>query len=323
MKKRLFALILTVLLLIPTVSASDSYTQEEKTADALNHLGLFLGNNGSYMLENNLTRGQGMILLVRMLGAEDEALATTYETPFTDLSGAKLPHYVGYAYTNNITKGTTATTFSTQRALTDWMFLTLVMRTLGYPDGGENPLYTVKAPYAFAAQLGLIDEAVADSSFSRSDAVQIFWNAFEVAFNGSTETLAERLISQGVFTDAEYAQAKQIQVSGRATCQGIPYVESVVDVNSGSTSTGGSSGSNTSNNDSNSSEAPDEENITFEEYLAMTPQEQVDFFNSFADPFDYVAWYDAAKAEYDAQQNKIEIGEDGTIDIEEIINGGN
>ena len=57
---------------------------------------------------------------------------------------------------------------------------------------------------------------------------------------------------------------------------------------------------------------------TYEEYLNMSGQEQQAWFESFEDPEAFFAWYDQGKAAYDAAQDKVEIGEDGTVDMSEI-----
>lgn len=66
------------------------------------------------------------------------------------------------------------------------------------------------------------------------------------------------------------------------------------------------------------STAPGEETTppqkpTYEEYCAMTSQEQMDFFNSFADIDDYFLWFEWAKADYEERHPGIEIGPDGII----------
>ncbi len=215
MKKTLLILVLVVALLTSTVCA---YTvQDNNTADALNDLGLFQGMGGTkgYALDESLTRGQGITLLVRMIGKEAEATNSTYTNSFTDASWAA--PYIGYAFANGITNGMSETKFGTDVPMTDYMFLTLTLRALGYTDSGAAPQFTWDKPYDLAYELGMIAAARADSAFTRADAIRVFWNAMNVNFNGKTETLADSLIAQGVFTAAEFAEAQQTQQSGRKT----------------------------------------------------------------------------------------------------------
>ena len=61
--------------------------------------------------------------------------------------------------------------------------------------------------------------------------------------------------------------------------------------------------------------------MTYEQYEAMSGEEQEAFFNTFSNPADFFAWYAQAKAEYEAQNPSIEIGGNGNIDIGEILGG--
>ena len=59
--------------------------QQQKDADALNHLGLFLGTGKGYELDAELNRNQSVMLLVRMLGKLTEAETGDYAHPFNDV----------------------------------------------------------------------------------------------------------------------------------------------------------------------------------------------------------------------------------------------
>lgn len=67
---------------------------------------------------------------------------------------------------------------------------------------------------------------------------------------------------------------------------------------------------------------PSADEVTYEEYNAMSGEEQMAFFNTFDSMEDFVAWYNAAKEKHDSEHPDIEIG-DGNIDIGDIIGGGN
>ncbi len=58
--------------------------------------------------------------------------------------------------------------------------------------------------------------------------------------------------------------------------------------------------------------------LTYAEYLKMTPAEQQAYYESYEDVMDFIAWYNAAKAKYDADKDTIQI-EGGKIDIGEIM----
>lgn len=55
-------------------------------------------------------------------------------------------------------------------------------------------------------------------------------------------------------------------------------------------------------------------NVTYKDYLAMTEEEQSEFYNCFSKE-EFKTWYTAAKKEYDDSFIKVEIDENGTIDF--------
>lgn len=317
MKKRFVAILLAMAVLM-SVTCTAAYSQEERTADALNELGLFLGTGTSYELENKLTRVQGVTLLVRMMGKEAEAEKGVFAIPFVDVD-AWAKGYVGYAYTNKITNGMSANEFGSGVELNDYMFLTLVLRALGYSDSGENSAFVWNNPYALAKEAGLIEQAVADTEFTRGDAVRVFWNAMHTKLVGTEKTLAESLIENGIFTADEFETAQKIQKDGRKENGGKPAIRP----SAGNTGNTGNSGNNSNpGNTGNSGEGQKPvATYTYEEYNSLSGEEQQKFFSSFANPADFFTWYNAAKAEYEAGQEKIEIGNDGVIDLGDILNG--
>ncbi|MBR5285012.1 MAG: S-layer homology domain-containing protein, partial [Clostridia bacterium] len=302
MKKRMIAMFLALVFMMTSLTAL-AYTQQEKTADALNELDLFRGTDKGYELNKNLTRAEGATLLVRVLGKEQAAKNWPVNIPFKDVPLWAVG-YVGYAHQSGITNGTSATTFSPNDKLSDFMFLTLVLRTLGYTDQGAQPQFVWNNPYALAQQVGLIAKAEADSDFTRGDAVLILWNAMGTKLTGKNMTLAESLISEGVFTKAEFKKAEDIQKNGRKESAGVPVVRDE------------ETNTNTNTNTGNTS---DSSKMTYEKYNAMTAAEQQAYFNTYKNPSDFFAWYNAAKAEYEASQERIEIGAGGTIDLGELI----
>ena len=58
--------------------------------------------------------------------------------------------------------------------------------------------------------------------------------------------------------------------------------------------------------------------VTYEEYLAMSPYEQQAHYEQFASLEAYIAWHNAALAEYEENQTSIEVT--GGIDIGDFIN---
>ena len=61
----------------------------------------------------------------------------------------------------------------------------------------------------------------------------------------------------------------------------------------------------------------DPADVTYEEYLAMTPQEQQAHYEQFPSLEAYIAWHNAALEEYEEKQNSIEVT--GSIDIGDFM----
>ena len=67
--------------------------------------------------------------------------------------------------------------------------------------------------------------------------------------------------------------------------------------------------------------APESGKMDYDKYMSMSAQEQSNYMNSFESIDAFFAWYNAAKAEHDAQNNDIEIG-NGSFDLGELEGNG-
>ena len=72
---------------------------------------------------------------------------------------------------------------------------------------------------------------------------------------------------------------------------------------------------NTGSNIGVSNENPLTGNTEYEKYMNMSEAEQQAYFNSYADPADFFAWYNKAKEKYEQSRDVIEVGPDATIDL--------
>lgn len=211
MKKRIVCLILalcmTASVLCLNVFAATAL--QNQSANALKSLGLFLGTGKSFALDEQLTRDQGITMLVRMLGKEKTAMEGTFQHPFTDMT-EWAEAYVSYAYANKLTKGVSATKFSGKSAMSKQMFVTITLRALGYSDSADGD-FEYKNAIAFAKQVGLTASADNSEKYLRGQAVEVFWAALNTKLNGENRTLAEKLIGDGVFTKKDFEKAVEIQ----------------------------------------------------------------------------------------------------------------
>ena len=84
--KSVLALVLTLALLasLPVLAATD---EAAAAADALAALGLFRGTENGYELDRAPTRAEALVMLIRLLGREEEALAYDGDCPLADVAG--------------------------------------------------------------------------------------------------------------------------------------------------------------------------------------------------------------------------------------------
>ncbi len=208
MKKKILSMLLCFTLvtcILPQISFAQSSRDtsfEQELALNLKALGLFKGvSDTNFDLNREPTRVEALVMLIRVLGKEAEALNSNIKHPFTDVP-AWADKYVGYAYKNGLTKGTSATKFGTENA-NSAMYITFILRALGYSDvGGED--FTWDNPYVLAKEIAILPTFVDTLKFLRADAVTVSYAALIANLKNSQMQLNESLQNQGVFNSASF-----------------------------------------------------------------------------------------------------------------------
>lgn len=202
MKRRIIALFFAIILSFSVLTVSANISGHEMLAKDLKALGLFHGvSDTDFDLDRAPSRVEAVIMLVRLLGKSGEATKTSWAHPFTDVP-AWADNYIGYAYQNGLSYGTSDTTFGTTDATAE-MYLTFVLRALGYKDG-EMGDFLWNNPFSLAEEIGIMPEAVNKINFWRADVALVSYAALNVKMKGSDTTLAAKLISEGVFTAEQF-----------------------------------------------------------------------------------------------------------------------
>lgn len=202
-----FALVLAML--IPASAAN--LTEAETKATALKSLGLFKGvSDTDFALNRAPTRTEALVMLIRALGEEAEALGGTWAHPFTDVP-SWADKYVGYGYEKGLTKGVSDTQFGTGNAGSD-MYLTFMLRALGYSEASGD--FTWDAPDTLAKTVGILPEGVDTANFLRADVALVSWAALEADLKTGMQRMAKKLMEENAFTPDAYAQA--ITLAGEA-----------------------------------------------------------------------------------------------------------
>ena len=176
-----------------------------KKADALNTLTLFKGSDVGYELEKPLDRMEALIMLIRLSGAEWDALYpdAPFTHPFTDApdwEGAE--KYIGYAYENGLTAGVTETTFVPEARADLRTYVTFALRALGYDAQSAWDNWETLATAA-----GILPESIDRENFLRGDAVVIAHAALDAKMADEDITLKEKLLADGVFSEFTLAVA--------------------------------------------------------------------------------------------------------------------
>lgn len=207
--KGIISLVLTLALgltmLMPAYA--ENIDEAETKATALKQLGLFKGvSETDFDLDRAPTRTEALIMLIRVLGKESEALNGSWSHPFTDVA-SWADKYIGYSYEKGLTKGVSATKFGTSNADSD-MYLTFMLRALNYSDSAGDFIWNT--PDTLAKTVGILPYSVDTANFLREDVVLVSWAALEADLKGGVQRLAKKLMSDNIFTDDDYAHAVKL-----------------------------------------------------------------------------------------------------------------
>jgi hypothetical protein len=198
MKKKYFILLLVTAIIFSfqTALAADrmDYTNE---ASKLNAMGLFNGTQNGYELDRVPTRVESAAMLVRLLGAEQEANEKKYEHPFTDVP-EWADNIVGYMYEKGYTKGLGNNLFGSSQTTIARDYTTFMLRSLGYGDGDFSYLEAMN----YAVTKGIISEEEAgilnSVEFRRNEMAMISYRTLKVSVKGESILLSEKLVEKGV-----------------------------------------------------------------------------------------------------------------------------
>ena len=186
-------------------------TRTEQLAETLKTLGLFVGSDSGFELDRAPTRIEEVVMLIRLLGKEQEALSGSWTHPFDDIpvwSGDRANKYIGYAYQHNLANGIDTGKFGSDTPATAQMFATFMLRALGYNDNAALGAtdFTYASALDFAMERGLIAGQGNIDGFDRGACVRIMEAALRQKKNGG-DLLWRELASEGVFTEDAYKAA--------------------------------------------------------------------------------------------------------------------
>jgi len=181
-----------------------------KYAEALKVMNLFKGTNNGFELDRSAKRVEAIVMLIRILGEESKALVYTGTHPFTDVP-SWADRYVAYAYNMGYTLGTTATTFGSDREVTQAQYLTFILRALGYDDSKGDFIWSAAADKCIEAGVLTRTEATGTSNpFYRDQMAYCSYKALYANLKGSKLFLIDKLLSSGSVTSEMINSAVKI-----------------------------------------------------------------------------------------------------------------
>ncbi len=226
--KRWAAAVLTAAVLLsmtpPVWAAADPAAV---AAENLYLLGLFQGTGVNlhggpeFSLKRELSREEAVVLMLRLLGKEEEAKASAWSSPFTDVD-AWAENYIGYAYQKGLTYGVSPDRLGAAETVTADQFLTFILRALGYEDGAGEDFFWQNA-LSYAVQLGM-DLELTRSEMTRGDAARTAYEALKQKLKGGQATLCERLVLQGA-TDVQQATRLTLYTSPQSSTLSVHYLD--------------------------------------------------------------------------------------------------
>ena len=187
-------------------------------ASSLKTLGLFRGSDTAYGegfdLEKAPTRMEALIMLIRLLGEEKEALCCTASFPFTDIPDWAEP-YAAYGYSKGYTNGVGPTEFGTWMSASAEMYTEFLLRALRYSSTAQTDISTApeRAQAAGVLTAGEVS-ALRAQTFLRADVVYLSYYALETNVSGGT-ALSDTLVARGVFTADAYRFSRTMVTSAR------------------------------------------------------------------------------------------------------------
>lgn len=197
--------LLSVLIILGLFSSTfvfaetESETTYDEYASELKTIGVFQGTNNGFELDRPPTRLEGLIMLIRLLGKEDEAMATDVSfSYFSDVPDWGR-YYTNYAYEKGLTEGIGNGKFGTDDDILAKSFHTFILRALGYKDSQGDFQWDTATEFIY--NLGIIESDyyvdVMNHVFLRDHVAKSAYDALFANLKGSETILIDYLIATG------------------------------------------------------------------------------------------------------------------------------
>lgn len=179
---------------------------DDTEAYALKELGIFNGRENGFALEEKPNRVEAAVILLRLIGKEQEALAENIPNGFTDVPDWA-DAQIGYLYQKGLIKGMSETTFGNNPIDFNQM-MTLILRALGYSEAADDFVWSSAAEKAVelsALTPWCYTEITEAGDFTRKELVSCIFCALQAPMKDSDLTLIRSLANDAVFTEDQIA----------------------------------------------------------------------------------------------------------------------
>lgn len=174
-------------------SLSFGLSNEEK-AEILKDYGILNGTDQGLELNENFTRAQGAVMLVRILGVEEEVLNGSYKHPFTDVP-EWASDYIGYLYEQGLSNGISSNQYGSNQPMKAQDYLTFILRALDYDDSKGD--FTWANALEKAKEIKLINDnkklKYETENFIRGDMADITYDSLSMNMKDSNKVLIDVL----------------------------------------------------------------------------------------------------------------------------------
>lgn len=206
---RVILIIVLILVLLSQSSIVSAQIDYESYADKLSVIGVFKGTGNGYELDREPTRLEGLIMLIRLLGKEDEALAFKADVPaFIDVPSWG-ERYTNYAYEEGLTKGIGEQKFGSTDKMNAKSYHTFLLRALGYDDSVGD--FNWSSASEFIYDKGIVSEqyynAISTDTFLRDHVAKSSYDTLFSKSKDSDVRLIDSLVTSG---DISQTMANQI-----------------------------------------------------------------------------------------------------------------
>lgn len=229
MFKRVLPLVIVLSMLF-----SFSVFADTGSVDTLNKLDIVKGDSTGFNLEGELKRSEAAVVIIRLLGKEDEVLKNSemyaVKAIFNDVEPSDwFAPYVGYAVQEGIIDGFADHTFLPNHSVTEKAMVKLVLSVVGYE---YNKDYRWDNIYQKAFEFGIFtDESyktkIRDNiAYTRGDAFDLTRTVLESKVKGKEVSLIESWVEAG------RVSKKSVEVSGIILDKLLTAIESTEITNS-------------------------------------------------------------------------------------------